>query len=72
MEVTVAGRRERLQKGGAYQFSSNLPHRRRNIGNGRARLISPAPRHRSEERFETYDLETGGERGQETEIPGGR
>jgi transcriptional regulator with XRE-family HTH domain len=40
IEVTVAGRRERLQKGDAYQFPSNLPHRWRNIGNGRARLIS--------------------------------
>lgn len=40
IEVTIAGRRAILQKGDAYQFPSNLPHRWRNAGKGRARLIS--------------------------------
>ncbi len=40
IEVTIAGRKTVLEKGDAYQFASSLPHRWRNVGKGRARLIS--------------------------------
>lgn len=40
IEVTVAGRREILRPGDAYCFAASLPHRWRNAGKGRARMIS--------------------------------
>ncbi len=40
IEVTVDGRAEVLKPGDAFYFSSNLPHRWRNIGGTTARMIS--------------------------------
>lgn len=40
IEVTVAGRVERLRPGDAFYFPSSLPHRWRNSGRTAARLIS--------------------------------
>jgi transcriptional regulator with XRE-family HTH domain len=40
IEVTIGRRREILRPGDAYQFPSSLPHRWRNVGAGKAQLIS--------------------------------
>ena len=40
LEVQVLGVKKKLRAGDAYQFSSHLPHRFRNIGKTRCRLIS--------------------------------
>lgn len=40
IEVTIDGRQEILLPGDAYHFPSSLPHRWRNVGKGRAELIS--------------------------------
>jgi len=40
IEVTVDGRAEMLKPGDAFYFSSNLPHRWRNVGAASARMIS--------------------------------
>jgi mannose-6-phosphate isomerase-like protein (cupin superfamily) len=40
IEVTVDGRAEMLKPGDAFYFSSNLPHRWRNVGGSSARMIS--------------------------------
>jgi len=40
IELTVAGRRERLSPGDAFYFASALPHRWRNVGEEPARMIS--------------------------------
>ncbi|MEM7739348.1 MAG: cupin domain-containing protein [Pseudomonadota bacterium] len=40
LEVQVLGKKRRLKAGDAYQFPSHLPHRFRNTGKSRCRLIS--------------------------------